>query len=85
MVSEEVTADDIAEVISSWTGIPAGRMLQGESEKLLEMEKRIGERLIGQEADRGCCGGCGSPRPRRNFRPEPPDWFLPVPGTDRCG
>jgi len=50
MVSEEVTADDIAEVISSWTGIPAGRMLQGESEKLLEMEKRIGERLIGQEA-----------------------------------
>ena len=50
MVSEDVTADDIAEVISSWTGIPAGRMLQGESEKLLEMEKRIGERLIGQEA-----------------------------------
>ena len=50
MVSEEVTADDIAEVISSWTGIPAGRMLQGECEKLLEMEKRIGERLIGQEA-----------------------------------
>ena len=50
MVSEEVTADDIAEVISSWTGIPAGRMMQGESEKLLEMEKRIGARLIGQEA-----------------------------------
>ena len=49
MVSEEVTADDIAEVISSWTGIPAGRMMQGESEKLLEMEKRIGARLIGQE------------------------------------
>ncbi|WP_159076697.1 AAA family ATPase, partial [Mycobacterium tuberculosis] len=36
-------------VISSWTGIPAGRMMQGESEKLLEMEKRIGARLIGQE------------------------------------
>ena len=50
MVSEEVTADDIAEVISSWTGIPAGRMMPGESEKLLEMEKRIGARLIGQEA-----------------------------------
>ncbi|WP_144791133.1 ATP-dependent chaperone ClpB [Kocuria palustris] len=49
MVSEEVTADDIAEVISAWTGIPAGRMLQGESEKLLEMESILGQRLIGQD------------------------------------
>ncbi|EMY34749.1 chaperone ClpB [Arthrobacter crystallopoietes BAB-32] len=48
MVSEEVTADDIAEVISAWTGIPAGRMLQGESQKLLHMEQVIGGRLIGQ-------------------------------------
>ncbi len=48
MVSEEVTADDIAEVISAWTGIPAGRMLQGESQKLLHMEEVIGSRLIGQ-------------------------------------
>ena len=48
MVSEEVTADDIAEVVSSWTGIPAGRMLQGESQKLLDMESVIGSRLIGQ-------------------------------------
>ena len=48
MVSEEVTADDVAEVISAWTGIPAGRMLQGETEKLLHMEQRLGQRLIGQ-------------------------------------
>ncbi|HPZ48585.1 MAG TPA: ATP-dependent chaperone ClpB [Propionibacteriaceae bacterium] len=48
MVSEEVGAPDIAEVVSAWTGIPVGKMLQGESEKLLEMEDRIGERLIGQ-------------------------------------
>ncbi|RAX50323.1 ATP-dependent chaperone ClpB [Arthrobacter sp. AQ5-05] len=48
MVAEEVTADDIAEVISAWTGIPAGRMLQGESQKLLEMEEFLGHRLIGQ-------------------------------------
>nr|WP_304659731.1 MULTISPECIES: ATP-dependent chaperone ClpB [unclassified Arthrobacter] len=48
MVSEEVTADDIAEVVSAWTGIPAGRMLQGESQKLLDMEEAIGSRLIGQ-------------------------------------
>ncbi|MFQ4148624.1 ATP-dependent chaperone ClpB [Arthrobacter sp. LAPM80] len=48
MVAEEVTADDIAEVISAWTGIPAGRMLQGESQKLLHMEQVLGSRLIGQ-------------------------------------
>ena len=49
MVSEEVSASDIAEVVSAWTGVPVGKMLQGESEKLLEMETRIGSRLIGQE------------------------------------
>ncbi|ADX74699.1 ATP-dependent chaperone ClpB [Pseudarthrobacter phenanthrenivorans] len=48
MVAEEVTAEDIAEVISAWTGIPAGRMLQGESQKLLHMEEELGKRLIGQ-------------------------------------
>ncbi|SJN15540.1 ClpB protein [Micrococcus lylae] len=50
MVSENVTADDIAEVISAWTGIPAGRMMASESEKLLTMEGHIGQRLIGQSA-----------------------------------
>ena len=48
MVSEEVTSGDIAEVVSAWTGIPVGKMLEGESAKLLEMEQRIGQRLIGQ-------------------------------------
>jgi ATP-dependent Clp protease ATP-binding subunit ClpB len=48
MVSEEVSASDIAEVVSNWTGIPVGRLLQGETEKLLSMEDRLGERLIGQ-------------------------------------
>jgi ATP-dependent Clp protease ATP-binding subunit ClpB len=48
MVAEDVTANDIAEVISAWTGIPAGRMLQGESQKLLHMEEELGKRLIGQ-------------------------------------
>ena len=48
MVKERVGADDIAEVISAWTGIPAGRLLQGETEKLLSMESIISSRLIGQ-------------------------------------
>ena len=48
MVSEEVGADDVAEVVSAWTGIPAGRLLEGESEKLLHMEDYLGQRVIGQ-------------------------------------
>ncbi|AEG43100.1 ATP-dependent chaperone ClpB [Isoptericola variabilis] len=50
MIADKVGADEIAEVVSSWTGIPAGRLLQGEQEKLLHMEDVIGERLIGQTA-----------------------------------
>lgn len=49
MVSEEVGTSDIAEVVSSWTGIPVGRMMQGEQEKLLHMEEWLHERLIGQD------------------------------------
>ncbi|WP_446666699.1 ATP-dependent chaperone ClpB [Flexivirga sp. B27] len=50
MVKEEVGPDDIADVISSWTGIPAGRLLEGETEKLLRMEDWIGEHVIGQKS-----------------------------------
>lgn len=49
MVNEQVGSDDIAEVVSAWTGIPAGRLLQGEREKLLHAEDVIGKRLIGQK------------------------------------
>ena len=49
MVAEEVTAEDVAEVVAAWTGIPAGRLLEGETEKLLNMESLIASRLIGQE------------------------------------
>ena len=48
MVSEEVSTEDIAEVVAAWTGVPVGRMLEGESQKLLHMEERVAERLIGQ-------------------------------------
>jgi ATP-dependent Clp protease ATP-binding subunit ClpB len=48
MVKHEVGPDDVADVVSSWTGIPAGRLLEGESGKLLRMESEIGKRLIGQ-------------------------------------
>src|SRR5215467_293484 len=48
MVEEAVTADHIAQVVSRWTGIPVDRMLEGEKEKLLHMEKKVGARVIGQ-------------------------------------
>ena len=50
MIAEKVGAPEIAEVVGSWTGIPVGKLLQGETEKLLTMEDVIGERLIGQKA-----------------------------------
>jgi ATP-dependent Clp protease ATP-binding subunit ClpB len=49
MLREEVTADDIAGVVSRWTGVPVERMMEGEREKLLGMEQAIGARVIGQE------------------------------------
>jgi ATP-dependent Clp protease ATP-binding subunit ClpB len=54
--NEEVTADDIAEVVSKWTGIPLQKMLQSEKDKMLTLEAEIGKRLIGQtEAVRAVC------------------------------
>ena len=49
MLKEEVGPDDIAEVVSAWTGIPAGRMLEGETAKLLRMEEELGKRVVGQK------------------------------------
>ncbi len=48
MLKEEVGPDDVADVVSAWTGIPAGRMLEGETTKLLRMEDELGKRVVGQ-------------------------------------
>jgi ATP-dependent Clp protease ATP-binding subunit ClpB len=48
MVREEVGPDEVADVVAAWTGIPAGRLMEGETEKLLRMEAELGKRLIGQ-------------------------------------
>ncbi|SCX04125.1 ATP-dependent Clp protease ATP-binding subunit [Candidatus Aquiluna sp. UB-MaderosW2red] len=50
MVGDQVSEDEIAAVVSAWTGIPTGRLLAGESQKLLHLERELGKRLIGQEA-----------------------------------
>ncbi len=49
MLSEEVTSEEIAEIVSKWTGVPVTKMLEGEQEKLLEMESRLGRRVVGQD------------------------------------
>jgi ATP-dependent Clp protease ATP-binding subunit ClpB len=50
MVNDQVTDEDIAAVVAQWTGIPLGRLLQGETQKLLRLESELGKRLIGQKA-----------------------------------
>ncbi len=50
MLKEEVDEEDIAKIVSKWTGIPVSRMLEGEVKKLVEMEKRLAERVVGQDA-----------------------------------
>ena len=49
MVREEVDADDIAEIVAKWTGIPVSRLMEGEREKLVHMEERLGQRVVGQK------------------------------------
>jgi ATP-dependent Clp protease ATP-binding subunit ClpB len=49
LLSEEVTAEEVAEIVSKWTGIPVSKMLEGEQEKLLDMEQALRQRVIGQE------------------------------------
>jgi ATP-dependent Clp protease ATP-binding subunit ClpB len=49
LLKQEVTDDDVAEVVSAWTGVPVSKMLEGEKEKLLRMEERLNRRVIGQE------------------------------------
>jgi ATP-dependent Clp protease ATP-binding subunit ClpB len=76
LLRQEVTEDDIARVVASWTGIPVTRMLEGEREKLIRMEQRLGDRVIGQaeaikavsDAVRRARSGLGDPnRPIGSF------------------
>ena len=83
MVHEEVTDQDIAGVVSRWTGIPVDKMLEGEREKLLQMEAKLrtaGRRPGGRAQGRG---ERGPARPGRAPGPEPADRQLPVPRPHR--
>ncbi|HSO03261.1 MAG TPA: Clp protease N-terminal domain-containing protein [Candidatus Limnocylindrales bacterium] len=87
MVREEVGPDDVAEVVGAWTGIPAGRLLEGETAKLLRMEDELGHRVVGQAtavravSDAVRRAGPGSPtptaRPGRSCSSGPRVWARP--------
>ena len=77
LLNEEVTEEDIAQVVSAWTGIPVSRMLEGERQKLIHMEKRLEQRVIGQsEAIKAVANAVR--RSRSGLQdPEPPRRLLP--------
>ena len=85
MLKEEVDEEDVAEVVASWTGVPVSRLMEGEVEKLLHMEERLHERVIGQDsavsavanALRRARAGPVRPEPARSARSSssaPPGW-----------
>ena len=82
-LKEEVDADDIAEVVARWTGIPVSRLLEGECEKLIHMEDRLHERVVGQdEAVEAVATALR--RSRAGLQdPDRPIGTLPVPRADR--
>ena len=83
MLKEEVGPDDVADVVSAWTGIPAGRLLEGETAKLLRMEDELGKRVVGQaEAVRAVSDAVRRAR-AGHLRREPAHRVVPVPRPDR--
>ena len=83
MVKEEVTDDDIADVVAAWTGIPAGRLLEGETAKLLRMEEELGARVIGQKAAVRAVSDAVRRARAGISDPNRPDRLVPVPRPDR--
>jgi ATP-dependent Clp protease ATP-binding subunit ClpB len=84
ILKEEVTDEDIAEVVSSWTGIPVSRLRESEKEKLVHMEERLGERVIGQREAISAVANAVRRARARVARREPPDRIVLFPGTNGC-
>ena len=76
MLKEEVDEEDIAKIVSKWTGIPVSKMLEGEVKKLVQMEERLRERVVGQDAALTCCGECDSAFACGIERSEAADWVV---------
>ena len=78
ILKEEVTTDEIAEVVSSWTGVPVSKMMQGEMDKLKNLEAELHKRVVGQ--DEAVSAAPGSPLPARPSSPRPSS-LCPFPCT----
>jgi ATP-dependent Clp protease ATP-binding subunit ClpB len=85
MVKEEVDEDDVAEVVGRWTGIPVSRLLEGETEKLIHMEERLHQRVVGQHDAVEAIANALRRAPHRPPGPEPPDRLVHLPRPDRRG
>ncbi len=85
LLREEVTEEDIAGIVSRWTGIPIDKMMEGEREKLLDMESILGKRVIGQERSDHCGVKGRAPRARRTPGPQSSARQFSVPGPHRRG
>ena len=83
LLKEEVDEEDIAQVVSRWTGVPVSKLLEGEMQKLLHLEDELHKRVIGQDEAVPGRGGGGHARARRIERSQPPDRQFHLPGSDR--
>ena len=83
MLKEEVDAEDVAEVVAKWTGIPVSRLLEGEMQKLLHVEDRLRERVVGQDEALLLVANAVRRARAGPRRPAPADRLLPLPGPDR--
>ena len=82
-LKEEVDAEDVAEVVAKWTGIPVSRLMEGEIEKLVHMEERLHQRVVGQDEAVERRRRRAAPLARRPAGPQPADRLVPVPRADR--
>ena len=85
LLKEEVDADDIARIVASWTGIPVTRLMEGEQQKLVHMEERLHERVVGQDEAIEAVSRCRPARPGRAARPAPAHRLVHLPGPHGCG
>ena len=82
MLKEEVDAEDIAEVVSKWTGVPVSRLMEAEAAKLIHLEEHLHERVVGQDDAVARGGERDPPQPGRAVRPQPTDRVVHVPRAD---
>ena len=79
-----VTDEEIARIISRWTGIPVAKLTEGERTKILHLDDELHKRVIGQDEGVTKCNRCDHPFQSRNQRSDKADRFVPVPWTYRC-